>query len=159
MNRIETVRKVVDGILLNITDDEERRCAYIHLYGVSQACAILAAKRGGNAELAVISGMLHDIYTYAAMDSADHAHKGAIMAKELLTDMDIFDDNEIDMICTAIYNHSDKKAVHDSMDELLKDTDVMQHALYDPTSVVKNDERERFDAVARELGIAYSSTL
>ena len=60
MNRIEKVREVVDEILLHMTDDEERRCAYLHLYGVSQACALLALKRGEDVELATIAGMLHD---------------------------------------------------------------------------------------------------
>lgn len=75
MDRIEKVREVVDEILLNMPDDKERRCAYLHLYGVSQACALLALKREENVELAVIAGMLHDIYSYANMDSQDHAHK------------------------------------------------------------------------------------
>lgn len=38
-NRIERFRKYIDQILLDMTDDEERRCGYLHLYGVSQACA------------------------------------------------------------------------------------------------------------------------
>ena len=57
MNRIEKVRQTVDEILLNMTDHEERRCAYLHLYGVAQACALLSIKRRENVELAVISGM------------------------------------------------------------------------------------------------------
>lgn len=65
MNRIEIVREKVDEILLNMKDAEERRCAYVHLYGVAQACALLAKKRKENMELAVIAGMLHDIYSYA----------------------------------------------------------------------------------------------
>ena len=84
MDRIERVREVVDDILLNMTDHEERRCAYLHLYGVSQACALLSIKRKENVELAVIAGMLHDIYSYANMDSQDHAHKGAEMAHDIL---------------------------------------------------------------------------
>lgn len=44
-------------------DDKERRCAYLHLYGISRACALLALKCEGNVELAAIAGMLHDIYS------------------------------------------------------------------------------------------------
>ena len=93
MNRIEKVRKVVDEILLNMADNDERRCAYLHLYGVSQACALLAKKRKQNVELAVMVGMLHDIYSYATMDTCDHAHKGAEMAREILESLKIFADN------------------------------------------------------------------
>lgn len=28
--------------------------------------------------------MLHDIYSYSAMDTKDHAHKGSIIAKDIL---------------------------------------------------------------------------
>ncbi len=44
MNRIETLRKYVDETLLNMADVKERRAAYVHLYGVTQACALIALK-------------------------------------------------------------------------------------------------------------------
>ncbi len=55
MDRIEKVRVIVDDILLKMTDVEERRCAYIHLYGVAQACALLAKKRNGNIEFLLVN--------------------------------------------------------------------------------------------------------
>lgn len=106
MDRIEKVREKVDEILLNMAKDEARRHAYLHLYGVAQACALISLKRKENAELPVIAGMLHDIYTYANLDSQDHAHKGAEMARNILNSLGEFSDDEINMICTAIYNHS-----------------------------------------------------
>lgn len=137
MDRIEKVREVVDEILLKMKEDEARRHAYLHLYGVSQACALLALKRKEDVELTVIAGMLHDIYTYANLDSRDHAHKGAEMAREILDSLYIFEEDEKDLICTAIYNHSDKSVVHDWLDEILKDADVMQHVLYNPLFDIK----------------------
>ena len=44
MNRIEKVREAVDAVLLNVADDAERRCGYAHLYGVSQACVLIALR-------------------------------------------------------------------------------------------------------------------
>jgi len=44
-NRIERLRVYIDDILLHMKDNEERRCAYLHLYGVSQACTMIALKR------------------------------------------------------------------------------------------------------------------
>lgn len=153
MNRIERVRHIVDEILLNMIDNEERRCAYIHLYGVSQACALLAKKRNENVELAVIAGMLHDIYSYSVADLNDHAHKGAAMAKEILETLKIFSEDEIDAICAAIYNHSDKSIVHGTLDEILKDADVMQHVLYNPLFDIKAHEQERFNSIKREFAL------
>ena len=127
MDRIEKVRETVDEILLNMSKDEARRHAYLHLYGVSQACALISLKRNENVELSVIAGMLHDIYTYANLDSQDHAHKGAEMARNILNSLSMFSDDEINLICTAIYNHSHKSMIHGPIDEILKDADVMQH--------------------------------
>lgn len=151
MNRIEKVREMVDDVILDMTDNKERRCAYVHLYGVSQACGLLAMKRGENVELAVIAGMLHDISSYATMTSDDHAHKGADMAKDILEALNIFSKDEIETICTAIYYHSDKELVHNPLDEILKDADVMQHVFYNPLDAVKEHEQERFRRLIEEL--------
>ncbi|MBE6944822.1 MAG: HD domain-containing protein [Ruminococcaceae bacterium] len=153
MNRIEEVREIVDEILLKMTKDEARRHAYLHLYGVSQACALIAAKRKENIELSVIAGMLHDIYTYANLDSQSHAHKGAEMARGILKSLSVFDNDEINLICAAIYNHSHKSAVHGPLDEILKDADVMQHILYNPLLDIKQHEQKRFDLLKIEFGL------
>lgn len=153
MDRIEKVRQIVDGIVLNMTDHEERRCAYLHLYGVAQACALLSIKRKENVELAVIAGMLHDIYSYATMDSQDHAHKGAVMARNILESLSIFSEEEKDIICSAIYNHSDKSNIHGPLDEILKDADVMQHVLYNPLFEIKPHEQKRYDFLKKELNL------
>jgi len=153
MNRIEKVREAVDEIVLNMSDLEERRCAYLHLYGVSQACALLALKRKENVELATIAGMLHDIYSYVKMNSQDHAHKGAEMARDILDSLHIFAEDEKDLICTAIYNHSDKSIAQGWLDEILKDADVMQHVLYNPLFDIKWQEQKRFELLQKEFGI------
>lgn len=153
MDRIEKVREIVDGILLAMTKDEARRHAYLHLYGVSQACALIAFKRKGNVELAVIAGMLHDIYTYANLDSNNHAHKGAELARNILDSLQIFNEDEKDLICNAIYNHSTKSMKHDWLDEILKDADVMQHILYNPLWDIKQHEQERFNSLKMEFNL------
>ena len=153
MNRIELVRQQVDEILLGMSDAEERRCGYVHLYGVAQLCALLARKRGENAELAVIAGMLHDIYSYANMDSTNHAHKGAVMAREILGSLKVFSEEEVETIWTAIYRHSDKEVEHNALDEILKDADVLQHVLYNPLFDVKQAERARDERLVSELGV------
>lgn len=151
-NRIEEVREVVDDILLNMSDVMERRCAYLHLYGVAQACALIATKRAENIELAVIAGMLHDIYAYKTMDSQDHAHKGAEMAENILKSLGAFAEDEIKLICNAIYNHGDKDIEHTPLDEILKDADVMQHCLYNPLLPVKETEKSRYEKLKVEFG-------
>lgn len=153
MDRIEKVRKIIDEILLKMTNNEERRCAYLHLYGVSQACALLSLKRKESVELAIIAGMLHDIYSYANLDSQDHAHKGAEMARDILDSLHVFSEDEKDLICTAIYNHSDKAMIHAPLDEILKDADVMQHVLYNPSFDIKQQEQKRFSSLKIEFDL------
>lgn len=95
MERIKKVQAYVDEQLQNIEDEIEKSYAYKHLYGVSQACAILAMRRNENVELAVIAGLLHDMYTYKMHDSTDHAHKGSKLAKDILHSFDAFTNEEI----------------------------------------------------------------
>jgi predicted hydrolase (HD superfamily) len=154
MNRIEILRKYIDEILLNMTDVEERRCAYLHLYGVAQSCTLIALKRGENAELATMSGMLHDIYSYAKMETKDHAHKGATLAREILTSLQITNDDETKLICDAIYTHSEKEVVHSDFNEVLIDADVFQHCLYNPMFEVMAHEKNRYEKLKLEFGIA-----
>lgn len=152
-NRIEEVRAYVDDVLLHMTDTEERRCAYIHLYGVAQACAMIAQKREENVELAVVAAMLHDIYSYKTMDHCDHAHKGAFMAREILEELGIFTGLEIDMICDAIYHHSDKAEMHTPFVEVLIDADVLQHYLYNPFFAVTGHAERRLEKLKKEFGL------
>jgi predicted hydrolase (HD superfamily) len=154
MNRIEILRKCIDEILLSMIDVEERRCAYLHLYGVAQSCALIALKRGENAELATMAGMLHDIYSYAKMDTKDHAHKGAILAREILKSLKITNDVETKMICDAIYTHSEKEVVHPNFNEVLIDADVFQHCLYNPMFEIMSHEKSRYEKLKFEFGIS-----
>ena len=154
MNRIEIVRAYVDDVLLHMTDAEARRCGYLHLYGVAQACAMIAMKRGMNAELPVVAGMLHDIAAYATLDSTEHAARGAVMAREILESLGCFAAGEVEQVCAAIHHHSDKAGAHAPLDEVLKDADVLQHCLYDPLVTASKKESVRYAALKKEFAIA-----
>ena len=153
-NRIERLRKYIDEILLNMKDTEERRCGYLHLYGVSQACAMIALKRNQDVELATMVGMLHDLHSYKAMNTENHAEHGAILARQILEELSLTNENETDLICSAIHNHSSKATTHSAFDEVLKDADVLQHCLYNPHFPVKEHEKYRFQNLLTEFGIS-----
>ncbi len=153
MNRIELVREAVDEILLRMADAQERRCGYLHLYGVSQACALIALKRNENAELLTVAGMLHDISSYQTMETRGHAKKSAVMAREMLTALRCFSGEEMDAICGAIRNHSSKGGKFSAFDEVLIDADVLQHCLYNPLFEVAEKEKSRFEKLRLELGL------
>ena len=136
--RLDAARKLVDDLIKAIPDEEEKRCAYVHLYGVGLMASLLALKRGfgrETAELAGIAGMLHDLLTYvdSAADGVEHAHPCADFAREQVLDrLDCLTDAEKAMICSGIYNHSDKGETGSDFDELVKDADCAQHALRNP---------------------------
>lgn len=133
--RVDVIRRYVDRILSENEDPQDRRCGYVHLYGVGMAAAMIALRRGHDrayAEFMEIAGMLHDCATYRGMKGPDHARESAFMALGILTEAGAFSADEIEMIYKAIYHHSEKDAVSSESDEILKDADVMQHWLRNP---------------------------
>lgn len=153
MDRIERVRQVVDETLRGQQDEQERRCGFVHLYGVAQACALLALKRGLDAELGTVAGMLHDLWYYQTGDRADHGRRGVPLARQILSRLGCFAESEIVTICEAIAHHSFKDAVHGAYDELLKDADVLQHHLYNTQLPTIEKQRARLAALRVELDI------
>jgi uncharacterized protein len=152
MDRLERVRQAVDEIVNQQPDALYRRAAYIHLYGVSTTCALLALQRGLDVQLAQVAGMLHDLSTYQRADSADHDRLSAQAARRLLGGLGLFTQQETEVICQAILHHRAKDEVHAPMDELLKDADALQHYLYNPSFRQQADEEPRIAAVLAELG-------
>ena len=136
--RLDEARALIDGIIKSIGNEEDKRGAYVHLYGVGLLASLLALKRGFDrqtAEMAEIAGLLHDLLTYVdrAADTDDHAHACADFAKERVLDrLSCFSEEEKAMMYRGIYNHSDKRVLGDPFDELIKDADAAQHALRNP---------------------------
>ena len=153
MERIGAVQACVDKIVAGQTETIDIKFGYVHLYSVSQACAMLAMKRQQNVELAAISGLLHDIYAYETGSRADHARHGALRAREILQGLDLFSEEEIDMVSGAICHHSDKDTVDSPFDEVLKDADALQHFLIMPLADPAPHEVARVSKLKEELGI------
>jgi len=151
MSRLQLVRSEVDEILLSQPNVKERRDGYVHLYGVAQNCAILAIKRGLDIELCTIIGMLHDIYTYKYEYVKNHALLGSVEAEILLKKLEVFSDEEIEIVKRAIRNHSTKKTEHDKFSELIKDADILQNTIY--RSEVEIKHKDRLKKVFRNFGI------
>jgi uncharacterized protein len=125
----------------------------VHLYGVSAICTLLAVRRGLDVELCAVAGMLHDIATYETGDSHDHGRRGSVRARELLGELGGFSVEEVAAVADTIAVHSDKALVHGSMEELLKDADVLQHFLYNPVTGPWEANLPRLRAVLEEMGI------
>lgn len=153
MDRLEKIREIINGILIKNPNIDERHCGFVHLYGVSSISSLLAQKRGLNVELSAVAGMLHDIATYKTGNSFEHSKLGSIEARKILNEANCFNEEEINIICTAIYNHSDKHKVDDVYDEVLKDADVLQHYLYNTNFKVFEKDKNRLSILLKEVGI------
>jgi uncharacterized protein len=90
MGRLKDLRKYVDSELNKLEDTDMRNRAIVHLYGVSLAATMIAKKRGLDTELASMSAMLHDLYAYKIGSYDDHAHKGADLARQILSELELF---------------------------------------------------------------------
>ena len=153
-NRLETLRNEIDRLIYE-KQPEKIRLFIEHLYSVARYCSLLALKRSLNQEIAMTSGMLHDI-AYVNGGGENHAVKGAEQAEVLLKTINLYNDEEIKLIITAISRHSDKQAIHEPYDEILKDADVMSHCFYNPDFPVSEWEIERYKNLLDELGCNHS---
>lgn len=136
--RLDAVRERMDARIKALPDEETKREAYVHLYGVGLMASLLAIRRGHSrqtAELAEIAGMLHDLFTFIdpGADRRDHALPCARYARDhILAGLEGFSAEETEMICQGIAHHSDKETESSWFDEIIKDADALQHALRNP---------------------------
>ena len=75
------------------------------------------------------------------------------LRKYVDAELNKMEDAETDMICSAIYHHDDKLVTDGPMDEVLKDADVIDHCLKDPSKPVKEKEQVRYDKLCAEFGM------
>lgn len=152
MSRLKDLRKIIDAKLMDV-DETKRNSAVAHLYGVSLAGTIIAKKRGLDPELVSMAAMLHDMAAYLSGSYDDHAHKGAVLAKEILGELNQTNEEETALICSMIYHHDDKLIVDSPYDEALKDADVIHHCFNDLSKPIKEKEQKRFDSLCEEFGL------
>lgn len=155
MSRLKELRKYIDDQLSKMQDKDEQRSAIVHLYGVSLAATMIAKRRGLDPELASMAGMLHDLYAYMNASYDDHAHRGADLARDILSKLKLTDENETELICCAIYHHDDKLVTDSDFDEVLKDADVISHCMNDISKPIKEKEQARFEKLCEEFQMLY----
>jgi len=166
MNRVEKLMGYVDEVLLNKNNDHDRRFAYVHLYGVAQACAMIAKKRGFDIELAVMAGLLHDLYTYKRKDEVRHLGKEAVeevirnhriegpnYISDILDELKLTTVEETNILSNCHsngYNGKNEKIVQ--IEKLVNDANVLQNYLYNPTSP-EIKLNERLENLLSEFGL------
>ena len=151
-NRIEQLCDQIDTLSAEQYYGDSWARFYIpHMNAVSSFAVMIAEKRGLDPELAAMIGQLHDIHSLLMGSTEQHAKYGSELAREILTDMDLVDEEEMDIICTAIKNHSKKRSVHDEYSELVKDADVLSHYYHDGMCPAIEKDRARLEELNLEF--------
>jgi hypothetical protein len=162
VDRIFKLQCHIDELLSVIGNPEERCCSYMHLYGTSLSCAMIAAKRNQNVELATIAGLLHDIYEYTLYDRLeplehrpDHGIRNSELARRILAQLGVASEDETNTICGAIKNHGYKDEIHIPFDEVLKDADVFHKQINNIRVPVHPIHETRFLNLINEFGLTW----
>lgn len=109
---------------LKIDDLENRQLCLEH----HQKVAEYAKEIDSENEHLIIAAYLHDIGLYLGLPGK-HALTSSEFAQNFLKRTHRFDDSEIERIVSMIRVHSDKKTIHSSECEALKQADRLAHSL------------------------------
>jgi uncharacterized protein len=151
---LDGIRNSVNRLLTAQPDAALAQEGWVHLYGVSQAAALLAGRRGLDASICAAAGLLHDIYTFRTGLEAEHARFGAAEAETMLREAGGFTEGDVRVISCMILRHSDKAASDGPYEECLKDADVLAHWLYDPMKKFNAAKKARLVKTFAEIGIS-----
>lgn len=128
-------RYVVDLLLTSSLPDSQRESSIPwelkHHAGVTQMARLLARKRDLPLDVCTVGSLLHDIYVIIHGKYADHAHLGAPIALEIMSQIGGFSSEEVDLVHRIVYHHSDKHIISaDPFQEFGKDADILDIFLY-----------------------------
>lgn len=152
MNRYNEIENIVYETLEKNCFGQTKKDGYRHLFGVSTLCLQFSYIYELDPELCAIMGLLHDYSVYKNHNRFRHAFMSSQLAKELLESSALFTSHEIQIITSAIANHSSKNKTDDQYSELLKLCDVLESYLHDP-DVVIDKNRQKYLDIAKEKGL------
>lgn len=113
-------------------------------------CSTPSGKRGSDPELAAIATAVHDFGRVVTGIQENHAEAGYIPLKEWLHQTGIFNEKEIEIIARASKNHSSKEEVGTAVEEIVKDSDIVDCYLHGHP-ITKENHRRRLAKVKKEL--------
>lgn len=143
MDDVENIRDFIIQHLAQQYDSVFAHQGLEHLIAVGQFAGILALKRNQSPILAQIAGYLHDLAFYSTHYHPQHAQKSAMMAKAVLAEHTHLSVAEKNLILTAIAAHSAKEHYDDPLSEIIKDADVLAHALTHSVEYLPLHEKKR----------------
>lgn len=147
------VIRYADAIMNRIEEPEWRIRALGHSHAVAALAALLARRRGLDADVAAVCGILHDLAAYERRSYEAHAAYGAQRALEVLRELGETEASVLECVRSAILRHDDLRETDGPMDEVLKDADLLDNAQLKAPQELKAWEAERLRRVYEELGM------
>lgn len=153
VERIESIRGLVQEMLLNSGGTCYKNKSGVHLYGVSNFASMLAIRRGQDQEVAGIAGLLQGYYFYKTGIKDFPGPNSADAVRPILRSTQLFSDDELHVILRAIFYHEDILRAHGPYEEIIKDAVLLQMyfqntGIYSSKAVIR-----RLHDVFNELGI------
>lgn len=105
--------------------DETLDWESVHMASAARCAWLLALERGVDPELAACAAAVHDYGRILTGKQMGHAEAGYEPVKVFLQKTGIFNMEEIEIIATAVKNHSLKTEVGSPIEEIVKDADVI----------------------------------
>lgn len=130
---------------LCIERDEPLNWERLHMASSARLAWTMALERGADPELASSAAAIHDIGRIVTGKAVGHAEAGEEPARALLKELGLYSEEEIDVIATAVKNHSKKHEMGSLIEEIVKDTDVVDCVLYGYGSYYRPEIKERYE--------------
>lgn len=132
--------------------DETLTWECIHMASSARCAWLLAMERGVDPELAACAAAVHDFGRILTGKQKDHAEMGYEPVKVFLKETGKFTEEEIEIIATAVKNHSQKTITDSPMEEIVKDADVIDcYQLGLPFD--RKEKEERYNQWRRKYGV------
>ena len=155
MNRLLKLQKY-------LLDEIEKYCQLIperdspphwekaHMASCARLGYLIALRRGINTDLASCACACHDYGRIITGKQSGHAEAGYEPVKEFLKRTELFNDEEIEIIATAVKNHSSKALIQGPVDEIVKDADVLDFHMYG-YELPRAEQRERLNMLIGKI--------
>jgi len=128
-DRLPRVLHAMETLIMNeqvkhLERDRELDFEYDHIREAVRYAKTLALKRKLDVDLAGTVAALQNIGRIVSGRDDGHAEAGYIPTKDLLRKLSCFSDKEVELVATAVRNHSRKEEIDAPLDELAKDADI-----------------------------------
>ena len=149
MNRIYQLQTALLTVI-NAQDksndrDEPPAWELLHSASCARLAFVLALERGADPELSAAAAAVHDYGRIITGRQKNHTEAGYLPVQDFLRTTGLFTEDEISAIALAVKNHSSKTVVGTSIEEIVKDADVIDCYQYG-MPFDRPEKKTRYDA-------------